>query len=46
MFFDVEFDTWVHGECIKEHLAKGCPEAEIMSYLIKEGENHGEPEHN
>jgi hypothetical protein len=36
MVFDVEFDTYVHPECITERLGKGDEEAEIMSYLVKQ----------
>ena len=39
LFFDWEFDTYVHLGCIKKALEKGCEEARIMSYLIKESKN-------
>lgn len=33
--FDVEFDTALHLDCLKEALSKGSEEADIMSYLLE-----------
>lgn len=41
MVFDEEFDTLVHIECIKKSLTAGSPEAEIMSYLLKDDNEPG-----
>ncbi len=37
MFFDVEFDTWVHELCLRDKLTTDPehPEAQLMSYLLK-----------
>lgn len=34
LHYDVEFDTYVHINCILNALTEDNPEAEIMSYLI------------
>ena len=35
VYFDHEWDTWVHLSCIKENLGKGN-EAESMKYILVE----------
>jgi hypothetical protein len=36
MVFDTEFDTNLHMDCLKSAFFEGNPEAEIMSYLIRD----------
>ncbi len=36
LYFDSEFDTWVHKNCISDALDKDDPEAEIMKYILGE----------
>lgn len=38
MLFDVEWDTYVHAQCIRDALARepDHPEADLMRYLIEE----------
>lgn len=39
LFFDSEFDTFVHESCLRKELQDhpDNPEAQIMSYLLEEG---------